>query len=155
MHLRSRRTGSLRFNDIIEVMEAFLERERPPAHIRPELDVGYSSINRIQRPNQLSSDMKDAIRLDIVHSEKARVEHFLNSVDEDLEQIPFTGQELSGVDDIIAGFKFSVKGRSSFVIVIFAASYSYANKIEAANLVTRPNKSLEALAVGWASRLTS
>ena len=83
--------------------------------------------------------MKNAIRLDIVHSEKARVEHFLNSVDEDLEQIPFTGQELRGVDDIIAGFKFSVKDRSTFVIVIFAASYSPATKIEAANLATRPS----------------
>ena len=83
--------------------------------------------------------MKNAIRLDILHSEKARVEHFLNIVDEDLEQIPFTGQVLRGVDDIIAGFKFSVKARSAFVIVIFAASYSHANKIEAANLSTRLN----------------
>ena len=81
--------------------------------------------------------MKNAIRLDIVHSEKARVEHFLNNVDEDLH--PFDARELSGVDDIIAGFKFSVKGRSAFVIVIFAASYSHVNKIEAANLATRPN----------------
>lgn len=27
--------------DIIEVMEAFLERKRPPEHIRPKLDIGY------------------------------------------------------------------------------------------------------------------
>lgn len=33
--------SNLQVLDIIEVMEAFLERERPPAHIRPELDVGY------------------------------------------------------------------------------------------------------------------
>lgn len=82
--------------------------------------------------------MKNAIRLDIVHPEKARVEHFLNIVNEDLEQIPFTGQGLRGVDDIIAGFKFEVKGRSAFIIVIFATSYSHANEIGAANLPARP-----------------
>ena len=27
--------------DIIEVMEAFLERRRPPEHIRAKLDIGY------------------------------------------------------------------------------------------------------------------
>ena len=81
----------------------------------------------------------NSIRLDIVHSEKTRVEYFLNNVDQNLEQIPFDAQELNGVDDIIAGFKFIVKGKSALVIVIFAASYSHANKIEAANLSTRPN----------------
>jgi len=83
--------------------------------------------------------MKNTIRLDIIHSEKSRVEHFLNNVNENLEQIPFDGQELRGIDDIIAGFKFKVKGRSAFVVVIFAASYYHANKIEADNLATRPN----------------
>jgi hypothetical protein len=83
--------------------------------------------------------MKNSIRFDIIHPDKPRVEHFLNNVDEDLEQTPFQAEELSGVDDIIGGFKFSVKGRSVFVVVIFAASYSHASKIEAANLATRPN----------------
>lgn len=83
--------------------------------------------------------MMNSIRLDIIHPEKSRVEHFLNNVDEDLEQVPFDARQLSGVDDIIAGFKFSVKGRSACVFVIFAASYSHANKIEAANLAARPN----------------
>jgi hypothetical protein len=32
---------NLQVLDIIEVMEAFLERKRPPAHIRPKLDIGY------------------------------------------------------------------------------------------------------------------
>ena len=32
---------SLQVLDIIEVMEAFLERKRPPEHIRPKLDIGY------------------------------------------------------------------------------------------------------------------
>lgn len=32
---------NLQVLDIIEVMEAFLERQRPPEHIRPKLDVGY------------------------------------------------------------------------------------------------------------------
>ena len=81
----------------------------------------------------------NSIRLDIVHSEKTRVEYFLNNVDRQVEQIPFDAEELSGVDDIIAGFKFSVKGGSAFVIVIFATSYFHANRIEAANLATRPN----------------
>jgi hypothetical protein len=81
--------------------------------------------------------MENSIHLDIIHPEKAWVEHFLNNVDKDLEQIPFTGQELSGVDDIIAGFKFSVKGGSAFALVIFAASYSHANKIEAVYLAAQ------------------
>jgi hypothetical protein len=83
--------------------------------------------------------MKKRINLDIVHPDKSRIEHFLNNVDEDLEQILFDARELSGVDDIISGFKFKVKGRSAFVNVIFAESYSNATKIEAANLATRPN----------------
>lgn len=83
--------------------------------------------------------MKNTIHLDIVHSDKARVEYFLNKVGEDLEQIPFDFRELSSVDDVIAGFKFSVKNRSAFVMVIFATSYSHATKIEAANLATRPD----------------
>jgi hypothetical protein len=83
--------------------------------------------------------MKNNILLDIEHSEKKRVEYFLNGVEEKLKQIPFDARELSRVDDIIAGFKFKGEGQSTFVIVIFAASYSHANKIEAANLATRPN----------------
>ena len=83
--------------------------------------------------------MKNTIRLDIIHPDKARAEHFLNKVDGDLEQIPFDVRELNGVDDNIAGFKFSVKNRTAFVIVIFAASYSHATKIEAANLAAGPS----------------
>lgn len=83
--------------------------------------------------------MKNDIRLDIIHPDKSRVEHFLNNVDEDLEQIPFDRRELSGVDDIQAGFKFKVKAQATFVIVIFAESYFDAIKIEAFNLATRPN----------------
>lgn len=33
--------SNLQVLDIIEVMEAFLERRRPPEHIRPKLDIGY------------------------------------------------------------------------------------------------------------------
>lgn len=32
---------NLQVLDIIEVMEAFLEKARPPEHIRPQLDLGY------------------------------------------------------------------------------------------------------------------
>ena len=32
---------NLQVLDIIEVMEAFLERKRPPEHIRPKVDIGY------------------------------------------------------------------------------------------------------------------
>ena len=63
----------------------------------------------------------------------------MNNVEEELEQIPFDDWELSGVDDTIAKFKFSVKGKTAFVIVIFASSYSVAIRIEAANLAMRPN----------------
>lgn len=83
--------------------------------------------------------MKNNIHLNIIHPDKSRVEHFLNNLDEDLEQIPFETGELDRVDDIVAGFRFSVKGRVAFVIVIFAESYSQANEIEGANLATRPD----------------
>lgn len=32
---------NLQLLNVIEVMEAFLERKRPPEHIRPQLDIGY------------------------------------------------------------------------------------------------------------------
>ena len=32
---------NLQVLDIIEVMEVFLERKRPPEHIRPKLDIRY------------------------------------------------------------------------------------------------------------------
>ena len=83
--------------------------------------------------------MKNSISLDIIHSDKTRVEYFLNNVEANLEQIPFDAQELDGADDIIGAFKFKEKGRPTFVIVIFAGSYSHANEIQAANLVKRPD----------------
>ena len=83
--------------------------------------------------------MKNVIRLDIVHSEKERIETFLNNVDADLEQIPFAKHELRGVDDIVAGFKFDVKDRLASIVVILASSYTHAAKIEALNLPTSPN----------------
>ena len=86
-----------------------------------------------------------SICLDIIHSEKARVEYFLNNGDQKLEQIPFDAQELTGVDDVVAGFKFKEAGQSTFVIVIFASSYFHANEIQAANLAIRPNINIEAI----------
>lgn len=83
--------------------------------------------------------MKNTITLDIDHSEKKRVEYFLSNVDGNLEQIPFEAQELSHVEEIIAGFKFKEKDQSTFVIVIFATSYVHANEIRTANSVARPN----------------
>ena len=83
--------------------------------------------------------MKNSIRLDIVHPQKARVESFLNGAAEKLEQVAFDRQELNGMDDTIAGYKFKMKDRAAFVIVIFATSYEQANEIEAANLTIRPN----------------
>ena len=74
------------------------------------------------------------ISLDIIHSEKERVEYFLNNVKGKLEQIPFDAAGLNHVDDIIAGFKFKEQGQPTFVIVIFATSYFHANEIQAANL---------------------
>ena len=83
--------------------------------------------------------MKNNISLDIDHSEKTRVEYFLNNVDGNLEQIPLDAQELIQVDDIIAGFKFKDKDQAAVVIVIFATSYFHANDIRAANSRTRPD----------------
>ncbi len=82
--------------------------------------------------------MKNTIRLDITHPDKSRVEYFLSKVDDELEPVPFDAGELSGADDIIAGFKFRLNGISAFVTVIFTDSYCDAAKIEAANLTTRP-----------------
>jgi hypothetical protein len=83
--------------------------------------------------------MKNKITLDIDHSEKKRVEHFLNKVDRKLEQIPFDAKELNHVDEIIGGFKFKEKGQSTFVTVIFATSYFHANEIRAENSLTSPD----------------
>jgi len=83
--------------------------------------------------------MKNSISLDIDHSEKVRVEYFLNNVRENLEQIPFDSQELSTADDIIAGFKFKEKGQSTFVTVIFATSYFHANEILKDNAHAKPD----------------
>lgn len=77
--------------------------------------------------------MKNNIRLDIVHPQKSRAESFLNKVSENLEELPFDVQELNGVDDTVSGYKFKVKDRSTFVILIFAESYAHANEIAAAN----------------------
>ena len=83
--------------------------------------------------------MKNGITLDVNHSQKKRVEYFLNNVHVNLEQIPFNARELSHVNDIIAGFKFKDKGQSTFVIVMFATSYFHANEIAAANSRKRPS----------------
>ena len=83
--------------------------------------------------------MKNNITLEVNHSQKTRVEHFLNTVDGHLEQIPFDGRELKHIEDIVAGFKFKEKGQPTFVIVIFATSYVHANEISAANSATRPH----------------
>jgi hypothetical protein len=83
--------------------------------------------------------MKNNITLDITHSEKKRVEYFLNSVGGDLEQMPFDAQELNHADDIIAGFNFKVKDQSAIITVIFATSYFHADDIRTANSLTKPN----------------
>lgn len=83
--------------------------------------------------------MKNSISLDINHSEKARVEYFLNNVSENLEQIPFDARELRNTDDIIGGFKFKEKGQATFVIVIFATSYFHANEILKVNAGAKSN----------------
>jgi hypothetical protein len=82
--------------------------------------------------------MKNSITLDVDHYDKERVEYFLNSVEETLEQIPLDAQELNHMRDIIAAFKFKVKSRPIFVIVIFATSYFHAEEIRKANSVVKP-----------------
>lgn len=79
------------------------------------------------------SIMKNTIRLEIHHPDKSRVEYFLNNVGEALEQLPFDAGEFNGVDDTATGYKFSVKDRDAFIIVILADSYFEASTIEAAN----------------------
>jgi hypothetical protein len=83
--------------------------------------------------------MNNTISLDIDHREKTRVEYFLNSVNGNLEQVPFDGGELSHIDDIFAGFKFKDADRSTFITVIFTSSYYDAVEISKANSLTRPN----------------
>jgi hypothetical protein len=76
---------------------------------------------------------KNNITLDLNHHNKTRVEYFLNSVDEKLEQIPFNPQDLTHAEDIIAGFKFKGTDVSILVTVIFARTYFHASEIETAN----------------------
>jgi hypothetical protein len=77
--------------------------------------------------------MKNNISLDLDHRNKTRVEHFLNSVGEKLEQISFDARELNRADEIIAAFKFVGKDRSLSITVIFADSYFDASGIATAN----------------------
>jgi hypothetical protein len=77
--------------------------------------------------------MKNNIRLDLDHHNKTRVEYFLNSVDEKLEQVPFDVQDLNRADNVIAAFKFIGKDRSISITVIFADSYFDANGIATEN----------------------
>jgi hypothetical protein len=83
--------------------------------------------------------MKNSILLDIDHSEKKRVENFLNGVEEKLVQVPFDPRQLNHSNDIIAGFKFKGESESTFVIVIFATSYFHANEIGTSNSLTMPD----------------
>lgn len=77
--------------------------------------------------------MKNTITLDLNHSEKTRIEYFLNSVDGELEQIPFNVKPLQQLEEVIAGFKFKEKGKPTFITVIFATSYFNASAIATAN----------------------
>lgn len=77
--------------------------------------------------------MRNTIKLELNHSEKTRVEYFLNSVNGELEQIPFNGKALQQGEDFVAGFKFKEKDKATFITVIFATSYFHAKEIATAN----------------------
>ncbi|MBL0740729.1 DUF3024 domain-containing protein [Chryseolinea lacunae] len=61
---------NLQILDIIEVMEAFLERKRPPEHIRPSLDVGYKIEQQSIFIHQIRPVWNDAAK--IIYPEVAK-----------------------------------------------------------------------------------
>lgn len=77
--------------------------------------------------------MKNKITLDVNHVNKTRMEYFLNSVDEELEYVPFDWRGLKKADDITAGYKFINSEQSLGITVIFASSYDDANQLAVAN----------------------
>lgn len=61
---------NLQVLDIIEVMEAFLERKRPPEHIRPKLDIGYKIEGQSIIIHEIRPFWNDATK--IIYSEVAK-----------------------------------------------------------------------------------
>ena len=79
--------------------------------------------------------MKNTISLYINHPSAKRAEYFLNSVEEELVQIPFDWHTLKRANVINAAAKFETENRSIIITVVFADSYLDANEIAIANAV--------------------
>jgi hypothetical protein len=77
--------------------------------------------------------MKNSITLDVNHPDKKRMEHFLNCVDEKLEQVPFDWHNWKRAEDILAAYQLKNSDHSLTITVIFASSYDDANEIARAN----------------------
>jgi len=77
--------------------------------------------------------MKNNITLEVNHPNKKRMEYFLNSVDEKLEQVSFDWRNWKRSSDIVGVFKFKNHDQSLIVTVIFSNSYAEATEIAKAN----------------------
>ena len=86
-------------------------------------------------PLQLYSQtrMTNNITLDVDHPNKKRMEYFLNSVDEKLENVSYNWRALKESDRVIGGYRFKNSEGSLTITVIFANSYMEANQIAEAN----------------------
>ena len=87
-----------------------------------------------------STYMNNKITLDVDHPNKTRMEYFLNSVNDRLEQVSFDWHGWKQSDKIIAGYKFNNSDSSLVITVLFTSSYGDANEIAKANaLPVLPN----------------
>ncbi|HYF70454.1 MAG TPA: hypothetical protein VD884_20095 [Ohtaekwangia sp.] len=77
--------------------------------------------------------MNNNITLNVDHPNRKRMEYFLNSVTEKLEQVSFDWRDWKQADKIISGHKFNNSDSSLTITVLFTSSYDDANEIAKAN----------------------
>ncbi len=78
--------------------------------------------------------MKNKINLTSNHPDVRRAEYFLNSLEEELREVPFQWNALQRSDYIVDGFRFvSDTGIPVTVTVLLCYSYFEANKIGEVN----------------------
>jgi hypothetical protein len=76
-----------------------------------------------------------SIQLNTNHSEKDRVEAFLNALNEKLEQLPFNWESLEESGRIEDAVKLTNHNKSLIITVIFVKDYWDANLVAKANFI--------------------
>ena len=76
-----------------------------------------------------------SIQLNTNHSEKDRVEAFLNALNEKLEQLPFNWESLEESGRIEDAVKLTNNNKSLIITVIFVKDYGDAEIIAKANFI--------------------